>query len=56
MPGPKKEEYPEEEARRRFERAVDAALRSPPMHREPKNKATKDDAPRRRIRAKSKKA
>ena len=30
------EKYSDEEARRRFERAVDAALHTPPMHRAPK--------------------
>jgi hypothetical protein len=37
--------YTEAEARRRFESAVDAALHSPPMHRESKpKKATKAKA------------
>jgi len=29
----KDDEYPADEAQRRFEKAVDAALRTPPMHR-----------------------
>jgi hypothetical protein len=34
------DDYNEEEAKRRFEEAVDAALHTPPMHRAPKG-ATK---------------
>jgi hypothetical protein len=33
------DEYSEDEARRRFESAVDAALHTPPMHRAPKKTA-----------------
>lgn len=36
---PKDDDYTEEEARRRFEKAVDAALHTPPMHRAPKKTA-----------------
>jgi hypothetical protein len=37
----KPDEYTDEEARRRFEKAVDAALHTPPMHRESKPKTEK---------------
>jgi hypothetical protein len=44
----KDDDYTESEARRRFESAVDAALHTPPMHREPKKAG--------RTKAKAKKA
>lgn len=41
----KPEKYTEEEARRRFESAVDIGLHTPPIHRE-KPKAPKTKAPK----------
>lgn len=45
MSNPKKDEdFTPEEARRRFESAVDAALRTPPMHKTAEKKAPKKAA------------
>jgi len=39
MAKPPNDDYSADEARRRFESAVDAALHTPPMHRAPKKPA-----------------
>lgn len=43
-PPKNEEEYSEAEARRRFESAVDAALRTPPMHKTAEKKPAKTTA------------